>query len=702
MNNTSKQRQMLRVTWLNLLAGFVLMIVFIASTLTLSASLRAERDSQTVRTLEHFSESFLAETAHLRDVMALDKSNANLAMLAAGQYGDWQEMSDYAMQTISLLAVTQKSLLNVTRLIFIAPNVNRAFSGEGAILLPMSHNAQWLNELLAPGESVTDLTALKNGWHSYRNFAFYVQEGYNGSALIAVVKTGQIADLNTFNKTNPDQHIVVLDAEGNYFSSSFNTALYAVEMGDRYAAMQTGDSYSFRGVDYVITRLDGGKFSFLLLTDRRTPERSYQSLNTGVTIVVAATFLLVLLTLLNTFFFRRISQIVSPRGATGGDIERLRQIVQERAAYHRAEIERFIAAAATKTAAEKDFTAISATMAEEYDRYFVISIGVQNARAPLNADLFAQLYQFLSDHFSCCGAQTGEGRMTFIAERGSGAEQLPGILLQFFESTGGDWRAWVGLSTSYAEPKFLRRAFEQAAARMMALPLLPDRRLICSDAVTAARSEFVVTSDQIDDLIEALWDGGEAQATARLNALLYDRQPPCTLTGMQRLGETLIARLNERLPQPMEGAIPAAFVPEEIYHPVRLLDALCEYARAVREACESAPADTPPAAPPNAVVQWIEEHYAEDISLESVADQFHITPVHLSRWFKKENDVNFSTFLAALRIAHARELLDADPTIRNADLAARVGMASVLTFTRQFKSQTGMTPDQYRKAGSAR
>ena len=121
---------------------------------------------------------------------------------------------------------------------------------------------------------------------------------------------------------------------------------------------------------------------------------------------------------------------------------------------------------------------------------------------------------------------------------------------------------------------------------------------------------------------------------------------------------------------------------------------------APHENCHST-AIIPTAAPPNAVVQWIEEHYAEDISLESVADQFHITPVHLSRWFKKENDVNFSTFLAALRIAHARELLDADPTIRNADLAARVGMASVLTFTRQFKSQTGMTPDQYRKAGSA-
>ena len=371
--------------------------------------------------------------------------------------------------------------------------------------------------------------------------------------------------------------------------------------------------------------------------------------------------------------------------------------MQERAAYHRAEIERLIAAAATKSATEKDYTAISATMAEEYDRYFVISIAVQNARAPLNADLFAQLYQFLSDHFNCCGAQTGEGRMTFIAERVSGAEQLPGILLEFFESMGGDGRAWVGLSTSYAEPKFLRRAFEQAATRMMALPLLPDRRLICSDAVTAARSELVVSSDQIDGLIEALWEGGEALATARLNALLYDRQPPCTLMGMQRLGETLIARLSERLPQAMEGTIPAAFTPEEIYHPVRLLDALCDYARAVREACESAPADVPPAAPPNAVVQWIEAHYAEDISLESVADQFHITPVHLSRWFKKENDVNFSTFLAALRIAHARELLDADPSIRNADLAARVGMASVLTFTRQFKSQTGMTPDQYRK-----
>ena len=697
MNNLSNQRQMLRVTWLNLLAGMVLMAVFTASTLALSANLRDERNSRTERALEHFSESFLGETTHLRDVMALNKSNANLAMLAAGQYSDWQEMSDYAMQAIALLNVTQKSLSNVTRMVFVAPNVNRAFSGEGAILLPFSQDTNWLRELLAPGERVDDLTALGNGWHAYRNFAFYIQTGYNGSALIAVVKTGQIAELNTFNRANPNQHIVVLDADGNYFSSSFNTTLYAVEMGDRYAAMKTGDSYSFRGVDYVITRLDCGTFSFLLLTDRLTPENSFRSLNISVASVVAATLALLLLTLLNTYYFRRISQIVSQHGSASGDIERLKQIVQERAAYHRAEIERFIAAAATKTATEKDYSAISPMMSEEFDRYFVISILVQNARTPLSADLFSQLYQFLSDHFNCCGAQIGEGRMTFIAERGSGAEQLDAILTQFFESMGGDWRAWVGLSTSYAEPKHLRRAFEQAAARMTTLPLLAGRRLICSDAVTAVRAELVVTSDQIDALLDALWEGDEAQSALRLNALLYDRQPPCTLAGMQRLGDALSARLAERLPQSAQLPLPAAFSADEICHPARLNDALCKYACAVREVCESVPADTPPAAPPNAVVQWIEAHYAEDISLETVAEQFHITPVHLSRWFKKENDVNFSTFLAALRIAHARELLDADPTIRNADLAARVGMASVLTFTRQFKSQTGMTPDQYRK-----
>lgn len=699
MSNTSKQRQMLRITWLNLLVGFILMSVFTISTLTLSANLRAERNSRTVRTLEHFSTSFLNETTHLRDVMSLNKSNTNLAMLAAGQYDSWQDMSDYAMQAISLLGVTQKSLSNVTRLIFIAPNVGRAFSGEGAILLPISHNAQWLSSLLAPGESVTDLSALSSGWHSYRNFALYIQSGHNGSSLIAVVKTNQIAELNTFNKMQPDQHIVVLDAEGNYFTSSFNAARYAIETGDRYAALQTGDHYTFMDVDYVVNRLDCDGFSFLLLTDRRTPERAYLSLNTAIAVVVTAAFILLLLTLLNTFYFRRISQIVSARGRSSGDIERLKQIVQERTAWHRSEIERFIAAAAIKRATDKDFSAISATIAEEYDRYFVISIFVQNARSPLSADLFAQLYQFLSDHFNCCGAQTGEGRMTFIAERGSGTEPLSGILLQFFESTGGDWRAWVGLSTSYAEPKHLRRAFEQASTRMTLLPLLPDARLVCSDAVTIVCDELVVTSGQIDALCDALWAGDDAQAAAQLNALFYNSQPPCTLAEMQRLGARLIARLNERLPQTVDSLSLTVFAPEEICQPARLINALCDYARAVREACETAPANIPPATPPNAVVQWIEAHYAEDISLESVAEQFHITPVHLSRWFKKENDVNFSTFLAALRIAHARKLLDADPTIRNADLAARVGMASVLTFTRQFKSQTGMTPDQYRKAG---
>ena len=334
MSNPGKQRQMLRITWINMLLGVVLMIVFTASTLTLSGSLREERDERTARTLEHFSESFLSETTHLRDVMTLNKSNANFTMLTANNFADWSDMSDYAMQAISVLNITQKSLTNVIRLIFVSPSVGRAFSGDGAILLPISQNAEWLTSRLAPGESVDGLETLSSGWHSYRNFALYVQRGYNGSSLIAVVKTSKIADLDTFNKSQPDQHIIVLDADGNYFASSFNTSRYTVETGSAYAALQSGDGYSFMDVDYVVSRLDTDSFSFLLLTDRQTAEQSYRSINIAIVTVVAVTLMLLTLTLLNTVYFGRVSRLITLRGSGRSDIDQLRQIVQERASYH--------------------------------------------------------------------------------------------------------------------------------------------------------------------------------------------------------------------------------------------------------------------------------------------------------------------------------------------------------------------------------
>ncbi len=693
MGNTSKQRQMLRITWLNLLLGLILMAVFIISTLGLSASLRHERENQSRLTLEHFSESFLAETTHLRDVLTLLKSNSNLNMLAASSSTAWNDMSNYALNAISLLSTTQQSLNNVNRLVFIAPHAERAFSSEGMLHLRYLPSAEWINQLLAPEEKPEDLASLSDGWHAFQSCAFYVQRSTNGSILLSVVKSSQLADINTFPKVNPDQHIIVLDHSGHYFSSSFNTARYSIEQGNTYAALSNGDICNILGIDYIVTRLDSESFSFLLLTDRHTPEHSYLSLNLSIAIVLAAALTLLALTLANTTYFGRIRRLVDPRGQENNDIERLRQIVQERAAYHRTQIEHFIALATSDAATDKDFAAISPTIAEEYDRYFILTLAVQST-TPLRSDLFVQLSQFLSDHFPCCGASSREGHMTFIAERVPGTEALSIILSQFFDSLEGNLCAWAGVSTSYSDPKSLRRAFAQAKKRMMTLPCRHEERFSYAD--TTLPTAFILPQSTVQNLLNALFNEDFESAHSLWEQLVYHSEPPCTLYGMQSLGNMLFGALKKQ--SNCFESVSAATV---FYHPECLWAALLQQASLFHKAHNNAPEedDTPSSTgSANAISAWIEIHYAEDISLESVADQFHITPVHLSRWFKKETGINFSVFLSTLRINHARDLLDADPSIKNADLAAHIGMASVLTFTRQFKAQTGMTPDQYRAA----
>lgn len=57
------------------------------------------------------------------------------------------------------------------------------------------------------------------------------------------------------------------------------------------------------------------------------------------------------------------------------------------------------------------------------------------------------------------------------------------------------------------------------------------------------------------------------------------------------------------------------------------------------------------------VVSYLEEHYMEDISLESCAEYVDITPYALSKAFKKIYGVNFIDYLTTIRMDKAKELL---------------------------------------------
>ena len=89
-------------------------------------------------------------------------------------------------------------------------------------------------------------------------------------------------------------------------------------------------------------------------------------------------------------------------------------------------------------------------------------------------------------------------------------------------------------------------------------------------------------------------------------------------------------------------------------------------------------------------LRYIEEHYAEDISLDVVAEQIGISSFYLSRLFKAERGESFVEYLTAVRMKIAVRLAK-ETRLSIKEIATRTGYASPTYFCRVFKKYTGST-----------
>lgn len=96
------------------------------------------------------------------------------------------------------------------------------------------------------------------------------------------------------------------------------------------------------------------------------------------------------------------------------------------------------------------------------------------------------------------------------------------------------------------------------------------------------------------------------------------------------------------------------------------------------------------------IAHYINEHYNEKITLESVARIFYISPYYLSRTFKAGTGFNFINYLNYIRISHAKRLLETtEMSIIN--ISEEVGYENITHFNRVFKDIEGTTPLKYRR-----
>ncbi len=94
-------------------------------------------------------------------------------------------------------------------------------------------------------------------------------------------------------------------------------------------------------------------------------------------------------------------------------------------------------------------------------------------------------------------------------------------------------------------------------------------------------------------------------------------------------------------------------------------------------------------------MEYIETHFAEDVSLVNVSAHIHLSPTYLSRIFNKKAGMGFSDFVANVRLKAAKQRLrNSTETVEQ--IADALGFSSSSYFSSVFKKHEGVTPSEYR------
>lgn len=95
------------------------------------------------------------------------------------------------------------------------------------------------------------------------------------------------------------------------------------------------------------------------------------------------------------------------------------------------------------------------------------------------------------------------------------------------------------------------------------------------------------------------------------------------------------------------------------------------------------------------IKEYIDEHYAEPVRLETLGRITGLSPFHLQRLFRESEGKSPNEYLQDVRIQKAAELLDGGTPI--VETALMTGFYDQSHFTNAFRKATGTTPRKYRR-----
>lgn len=128
------------------------------------------------------------------------------------------------------------------------------------------------------------------------------------------------------------------------------------------------------------------------------------------------------------------------------------------------------------------------------------------------------------------------------------------------------------------------------------------------------------------------------------------------------------------------------------------ISALFQFISAIKDISKSNETVTSRNTPEEIVraIEYINNNYKDDITLDVMADAVHISKYHFSRLFHKSTGATFLQYLYNVRLVKVHALLT-ETNISLKDIALKTGFSSSSHLSRIFKQVYGISPQQFRR-----
>ncbi|MEK3719367.1 helix-turn-helix domain-containing protein [Paenibacillus sp. FSL H8-0034] len=257
----------------------------------------------------------------------------------------------------------------------------------------------------------------------------------------------------------------------------------------------------------------------------------------------------------------------------------------------------------------------------------------------------------------------------------------------------------MAISSAYEQSSQFNEAYREVLDMVQLARPVDESQVIRERSSTPTQLVFTVPQEQ--ELYANLQAGNDLNCITFMNRMLYQLDKRgVSVQQLRQLAEGVIARVVKLL-EPYGIDVNGSsyhqqqlVLMEECYTLDQFKQFYAELFQTSAAVIRSRKNEQDPAI--TFVMDYIEKRFADDVSLDQLADKLNISVGYLSVYIKEKTGANFSDHINAIRINKAKELLS-DNALSVQEISVLIGYRNVTSFIRMFKKMIGMPPGEYRK-----